>query len=197
ERRGAGRGGGGCRAGPAHARHGAARRVPPLLPRPRPRGQGRAAARRARAGGDRPRGGRRGPLHLQGRSGGAGRRERLRQVHPRPHGGRHPAAERRDDPVARARPAEPQRHGRARGEAAHADDLPGPLRLAQPAPQGGGDRGRGAAVPRHGRAPRPRNLRGRADAPRGARPRLPPPLPAPVLRRPAAAHRHRAGAGGA
>ena len=75
--------------------------------------------------------------------------------------------------------------------ARRADDLPGPVRLAQSAAARLRDRRRGAAGARAGRPRRAGRLR-RRNADQGRpRSRLRQPLPAPVLRRPAPAHRHR------
>ena len=75
---------------------------------------------------------------------------------------------------------------------AYADDLPGSLRLAQPAHVGGADPGRPAALARHragrgGSAPARRGAARRSSA---CRPRSRA-LPARILRRAAAAHLHR------
>ena len=91
---------------------------------------------------------------------------------------------------------------RLRGEATaahaqrHADDLPGPLRLAQPAHDRRRDHRRAAGDPRAGT--RQRDARsGAGTAARGRpQPLLRQSLPARVLRRPAPAHRHRPRAGG-
>ena len=89
-----------------------------------------------------------------------------------------------------------RREQRARRAAQGADDLPGPLRLAQPAPARGRHRRRGAAwCTAWSTARRVRRLRRRAAAPRRPRSRVQAPLSAPVLRRPAPAHRHRPRAG--
>jgi oligopeptide/dipeptide ABC transporter ATP-binding protein len=75
--------------------------------------------------------------------------------------------------------------------APHADDLPGPVRLAQSAHDGRRDRGRAADRARHrhaGRAPRARRQPVRA---RGAQAGGGQFLSARILRRPAPAHRHR------
>ena len=74
------------------------------------------------------------------------------------------------------------------------DDLPGPLHLAEPAAHGRRDRRRAAGDPQGraqeaGAAPGPGAARDRRPQPRALQP-----LPARVLRRPAAAHRHRPGA---
>ncbi|CAK7281238.1 Oligopeptide transport ATP-binding protein OppF [Streptomyces misionensis JCM 4497] len=102
-----------------------------------------------------------------------------RRVHPVQGRGHHPAVG-------------PRPEGRA---PQHPDGLPGPLHLPEPPDDGG--RHRGGAVrdpprggPQGGPAPAGAGTAGRG----GARPGLRQPLPAPVLRRPAPAHRHRAGA---
>ncbi len=101
--------------------------------------EGRSIARRARApradppqrdGARRRRRGPRGPARRDGRAGG---RERVRQVHPRAH---HPAPARPDGrhhPVRGRGHHAPAAEGAAPGAPAHADDLPGPVRVAQPA----------------------------------------------------------------
>ena len=131
----------------------------------------------------------------RGRDARARRRVRLRQVDRRagdPAAApadvglrtvRRPGA---DDAVAAAAPRRAPRH---------ADRLPGPVRLAQPAVAGQRHRRRAAAHPRDGATRRRRPAPGRRAArDRGAQPRAPQPLPARVLRRPAAARRHRPGA---
>ena len=125
-----------------------------------------------------------------------GGRERLRQIHPRqdhpapagPDRGQHPVSRQRN---LRSRPARA-----AAVPAADADGLPGPVRLAQSAPDhrhAAGNAAEGARARQPGRAARG----GCCDI---ARPRRPAgggarPLSARILRRPAAAHRHRPRAG--
>ena len=79
----------------------------------------------------------------------------------------------------------------------HADHLPGPLRLAQSAHDGGRDPGRAAAACTRSAMPRrARRAGARAAGGRGPAPEHAQPLSARVLRRPAPAHRHRPRAGG-
>ena len=109
----------------------------------------------------------------------------------------HPAAARAD---ARARSASTGRDithlsQRAAAPAAprDADDLPGPVLVAQPAQDGRPDRRRSrsrSTAPRRTQATRVRELL----ETRRPQPRALQPLPARVLGRPAPAHRHRAGA---
>ena len=129
-----------------------------------------------------------------GRDAGPGRGVRLRQVHPVP---RDPPAARADVGLGALRRQGDRRAEAPRDAAAaarDADDLPGPLRVAEPAPPGGTDRRRPAA------APRPRLGRGaeaerqRAARAGRARPRALQPLPARVLGRAAPADRDRPGA---
>ena len=72
------------------------------------------------------------------------------------------------------------------------DDLPGPVRLAQPAHDAARQCRRAAAGERHGQSPRTRRPGGRAAAPGRAAPRIHASLPARFHGRPAPAHRHRA-----
>ena len=106
---------------------------------------------------------------------GPGRRKRLRQVDGRPHAAPAARADRRHDPDRR-RGHHPSRSPAAAAlPAAHADDLPGPLRLAQPAHDGRRDRRRAAdhpprrhaaGAPRAGRRPvRAGRAAARGDAP--------------------------------
>src|SRR5690606_28746109 len=91
---------------------------------------------------------------------------------------------------------EPLLAGAAAAAPAHADRLPGPVRLAQPAPVGGRDR-RGRPQGAHAAAfPGPARRQGDGGAARGrARPGNGHALSARILRRAAPAHRHRPGAG--
>ena len=99
----------------------------------------------------------------------AGRRIRLRQVDAGAAGHAPPRADRGLDPLRRPghRARVASRHPAA--AAAHADDVPGPVRLAQPAHDGRRDPRRAAALPRH------RRRRGaiRDAGRRTARPRRP------------------------
>ena len=130
----------------------------------------------------------------------AGRRIRLRQDH---HLALHPAradADRGRDPLPhRGRPAG-RRRSPAQGRAAaaappDADDLPGPVLVAEPAHDDHRHHRRAAARERRARprgAPAPG---ARAARPRASARGLHEPLPARVLGRAAAAHRHRPRAG--
>ena len=85
--------------------------------------------------------------------------------------------------------------GALRGAAPpHADDLPGSLRLAQPAPDGGASSASRWGA-RLGSREERRDAGAGAAGPGRARARLRRPLSARILRRPAAAHRHRPGPG--
>ena len=74
------------------------------------------------------------------------------------------------------------------------DDLPGPVRLAQPADDGRGHDRRAAGRPQRGHEGRAAGAGPRPAVHRGPEPGLRRPLPARVLRRPAAAHRRGPGA---
>ncbi|CAA9480601.1 MAG: Oligopeptide transport ATP-binding protein OppF, partial [uncultured Solirubrobacteraceae bacterium] len=149
----------------------------PAQPRPRARPRRRRRLLHAGHGGD-PR---------------AGRRVRVRQDDALAD--RH-AAHRADRRQGRL-PGPGHLPRRALGDAPaaprHPDGLPGPVRLAEPAQAHRRDHRRAAAPARDG--PR-RHRRAHARPPATRRPgaRARQPLPARVLRRPAPAHRHRAGA---
>ena len=117
-----------------------------------------------------------------------------------PHGRRHPAAERRASASGKGAtlPSLPPPR-RARQQLARADDLPGPVCLAQSAPARRRHRRRGAggARPRAARAAGRRLRRRACCSSVGLDPDADAPLSAPVLRRPARAHRHRPRARGA
>ena len=82
--------------------------------------------------------------------------------------------------------------GAARAQPRHPDGLPGPLHVAQPAAHGLRPRLRAARrPPDRAQRGRPPGTRGRAARPGQPLPRHDEPLPAPVLRRSAPAHRHR------
>ena len=88
---------------------------------------------------------------------GAGRRIRLRQVHARPPGAAADRADRRHACASTARHRRARRARAARAPARMPDHLPGPLRVAQPAHDGGRHPRRAAGAARHraaGRAPR-------------------------------------------
>ncbi len=87
------------------------------------------------------------------------------------------------------------RGGACAPAAQDADDLPGPLRVAQQPHDAGRHRRRAAAGAQAARPQQARRAGARAAAARRPQPEHPEPLPARVLRRPAAAHRHRPGAG--
>ena len=118
---------------------------------------------------------------------GPGGRVGLRQVDDRPAGDAAARADRRHDPVRGPRHHPSRRQGPAAAAPRDADDLPGPVRVAEPAPHGRPDHrrrrsqihhiegtGSGGPGPDGARRPQPGALQ---------------PLPARVLRRPAAAHR--------
>ena len=141
--------------------------------------------------------------HPPGRDAGAGRRERLRQDHDR---ALHPARARRrpagailfrTQDGASVDVADAAAAAAAAAAAPDADDLPGPVLLAQPAHDGrstsSASRCWSTASRNAQRAARP----GRASCSTwsGCRPRVHAPLPARLQRRPAPAHRHRARAG--
>ena len=73
----------------------------------------------------------------------------------------------------------------------HADHLPGPVRLAEPAHERAQHRRRAARDPRHRHRGRERKKRVASCSDRSASAEHAEPLPARVLRRPAPAHRHR------
>ena len=92
-----------------------------------------------------------------GRSAGRGRRERLRQVHPRPPRAAAGGAGLGHRALPRRRPARAVAGGAARAPALDADDLPGPLRQPGPAHDGRPSRRRAAApAPHRARAARER-----------------------------------------
>ncbi len=79
-----------------------------------------------------------------------------------------------------------------RAPARHADRLPGPVLVAEPAHARGRDRRGAAGDPRLGSTDERARARGGALRARGAGAHAPAALPARVQRRPAPAHRHRA-----
>ena len=92
------------------------------------------------------------------RDAGPRRRERLRQIDGRPHAVEAARTDRRQDRRRRRRHHPPRARRDAAVSPAHADDLSGPLRLAEPAHVGRRDRRRAARHPRRrrrARAPRP------------------------------------------
>ncbi len=119
----------------------------------------------------------------------------LRQVDDRPAD--HPAL-RPDvgvDEVRRSRDRHPVEQADAAAAQRDPDDLPGPVQLAEPAAHGRHHRRHAAAgaqdgAGEQGPGPGPGAPRGRRPQPRALQP-----LPQRVLRRPAPAHRHRAGPG--
>ena len=136
----------------------------------------------------------RGARGVPGRDPRPRRRVRVGQVDPRPAAGRADRADgghrrdRRQGP-RRARPA-PAADAAAR----RAGDLPGPLRVAQPASPRRVDHRRPARDPRRA-VGRRGAARRRADGPRRAQPGAPQPLSGRLLRRSTPAHRHRPGVG--
>ena len=115
----------------------------------------------------------------------------LRQVDARAHD-RGPARAKRGPGAVQGRRPRQARRRRGQGRPPRrADDLPGPLLVAQSAHAGGGDRRRGTARARTGLARRAHGLPRRHPRAGRPRPRLQAPLPAPVLGRPAQPHRHR------
>ena len=157
-------------------------------------GQRRAAAARGRPGAR----GRRRQFRPRGRRDARpGRRIGLRQEH---HRALHPAPDRAD--LGRSPVRGQQCHGAGRERAAragarHADHLPGPVRIAEPAHDGGRDHRRGADHPQaHEDRARIRGPHRRAARNGGPERRPHAALSARILRRPAPAHRHRARAGG-
>ena len=148
--------------------------------------------------GSRPRRGRCELRAPAGRDALARGRERLREdddlpLHPardHPHRRRDPLPRRRrpgggcGDPAQRAAPPAPARD---------ADDLPGPVLVAEPAEDAPRHRGRAAAGQRRRHPARARRPRGRAPPTGRAPARVHAAVPARVQRRPAPAHRHRPG----
>ncbi|CAA9250255.1 MAG: Oligopeptide transport ATP-binding protein OppF, partial [uncultured Actinomycetospora sp.] len=121
-----------------------------------------------------------------------GRRVGVRQVDARPGAPAPDPADERHRPLRGRGPVREAGRGAQGVAPGHADRAAGPLHLAQPAPHRRRHRGRAVRHPPRGGAegrPPPAG----AGAARGGRaqPRAHPPLPAPVLRRPAPAHRHR------
>ena len=146
--------------------------------------------------GGRSAGGRRRELRPAARrDDGSGRRVRLGQVDAGPHGHRSGRRQARQRALRGRRAHRCRRVDATTTASRHADGLPGSVRLAQPAVDGGRDHHRRlAGQPRH-RSQEPLG-RGRWRAARAGRPqpRARRPVPAPVLRRPAPADRHRPGA---
>ena len=148
----------------------------------------------------RPRGRRRVVHDRGGRDPGTGRRVGLRQDHHRPlHPARDVALARRD-PVPNCRrqrrgPGAAVARGPPSAEAADPDDLPGPVRLPEPADDDLRQRGRTAPGQRHALASRPARARDRAAGADRPATGVHASLPARVLGGPAPAHRHRPCAG--
>ena len=144
------------------------------------------------------RGGRRQLRYCRWRNTRPGRGIRLRQIDHRPL---HPAPDRAEfgrDPVPGPRRNDTGRRGAARDAARHADHFPGPVRVLEPAPHRAWNHRRGVDHPSSGsKSAGARGPRGAIARDGGAASGPPAPLPARVLRRAAATHRHRAGAGGA
>ena len=156
----------------------------------------RRHARPVRKEADRQSRGRRVDGHLSRRDVRPGGGIRLRQVVAGAH--------HRGDQQANVRQDRGRRTGRhhaaGRGaealQAKRADDLPGPLRFAEPAHDGGRDHPGADGYPRHRRRSRcAKREGGRVAAHRRAEARPHPALSARILWRPAPAHLHRAHAG--
>ncbi len=140
----------------------------------------------------RARGRRRGPGGLPGRDARPGRRDGLRQVHPRARRDAAVRSHRGQDLVRRAGHHGAQGQRAPRAPARHADDLPGPVRVAEPAEDDRLDH-RHAVPAARDRGAQERQERGpAADGAGGPEPGALQPLPARVLRRTAAADRRRA-----
>ncbi len=116
-----------------------------------------------------------------------GRRVGLREVDGRPRDPAPLRADRGHDRVRRPGHHAPRRVGPARAAAADADGVPGPVRLAQPAPQRRAHRRRAAARARPREAEGGRRARPRAAEDRRAPRGRGEPVPARVLGRPAPA----------
>ena len=131
----------------------------------------------------------------QGRGRGPRRRERIGQDHRRPDAAAARGADLRHRPLRRHRRHRAGAGGHAPVPQADADHLSGPLCEPEPAREDPHrDRPRAGAAPdRHRR--RPRGADRRPAGPGGARRRLSRPIPARILRRSAAADRHRPRAG--
>ena len=130
------------------------------------------------------------------RGGGARGRVRLGQDHGRPHGAAARGADLGHGRLRRRRHRRAAQAGDAPLPQADADRLPGSLREPQPAREDPHHAGpcAGAAQHRHGRAIARTRIVALLEQV-GLSGRLPRPLPARVLGRPAPAHRHRPGAG--
>ena len=130
------------------AHHRRQRALQALRAHARSRRPHRRQARRRRARGNGAR--RRQCRHLrrQGRGRGPRRRVGLRQVHARPHDRRPAGAHRRQGAVQGPRPRRADRRRRQGDPPRRADDLPGPLRLAQSARPRREHHRRGPALPR-------------------------------------------------
>ena len=110
----------------------------------------------------------------------------MTRLHDLTGGPRHVRRHRHQHAVARrAAPAAPRDAG----------DVPGPVRLAEPAPARRVDHRRPVRHPRRRRRRGAQAPGAGADGARGPQPRALQPLPGRVLRRPAPAHRHRQGVG--
>ena len=156
---------------------------------------GRSQSLFQRQTGLRPRGRGRQPGGAPRRDPGPGRRDRLRQVHPGPlhhaavrHHLRHDHLRRRGHQHAVPSKDAPVPPG-------DADDLPGPVRLAEPAPPGRVDHRRPVRDPRHRRRRGPQEAGPGGHGAGRAQPGALQPVPGRVLRRPAPAHRRGPGPG--
>ena len=102
----------------------------------------------------------------------------------------------RRDPVREQGHHEDLQRRDARSPPAHADHLPGPLRLAQSPHESRRDHRRGPQDPPHGNRQGPQGAGDGTAREGGLAGRPLRPLPPRIQRRPAAAHRHRPGPGG-
>ncbi len=122
------------------------------------------------------------------------RRVGLRQEHDRARHRPAVQADRRPHRVRRDGHLDRRREAAAAAPQPVPDDLPGPVRVAQPADDRRQHRRRAARRPQRRDEGRAARARPRAAVDRGPQPGLRHPLSARVLGRPAAAHRRRAGA---
>src|SRR5580704_12028810 len=170
------------RAGRRHAARGD--RPGPAFPRHPRRGVPAQGRRRPGRGRDQP-------VGDPGPDPGPGRRVGLREDHHRPAAGPAGRADQRPDRDRRARRHAPAAGPDAPAAARHPDDLPGSLLFAQPQANGRRDRRRPVPAAEGQRARRGQAQRAGTARTRRPQPRALQPLPARVLRWPAAAHRDR------